>query len=163
MSRIPLYTAFAATLFATACAHQPLGPTARVMPAPGKPFEVFAQDQALCRQFADSETDGGAIMSNVTQFGVAAVTTALGAGLGAAVRGGRGAEVGAAFGGIGGAAMAGRGSARDQSTLQGRYDLAYSQCMYARGNQVVGAARAVAAVPPPSGYGPSPAYAPMMR
>jgi hypothetical protein len=25
------------------------------MPAPGKPFEVFAQDQATCKQFADNE------------------------------------------------------------------------------------------------------------
>ena len=141
-----------------ACATQPLGPTARVMPAPGKPFEVFAQDQALCKQFAESETDGGAILSNVTQLGTAAVSTALGAGLGAAIRGGRGAQVGAAMGAIPGAGLAARGSARDQASLQGRYDLAYTQCMFARGNQVGGTARA-AAVTPPMGYTPGAAMA----
>ncbi len=162
MFRFPVFAALSATLFATGCAMQPMGPTARVMPAPGKPFEVFAQDQAMCKQFADSETEGGAMAANVRQFGAAAVSTALGAGLGAALRGGRGAEVGAALGGIGGAAIAGRGSARDQASLQGRYDLAYAQCMFARGNQVAGMARS-AAVGPPPGYGQRPLYAPTMR
>ena len=156
MSRIPLFAALAGTCFATACAVQPLGPTARVMPAPGKPFEVFAQDQAMCKQFADGETDGGAIMSNVRQLGAAAVTTALGAG----VRGGRGAGIGAALGAIGGAAIAGRGSARDGMSLQGRYDLAYAQCMFARGNQVAGMARAIASAP---AHGPGVSYAPELR
>ena len=89
------------------CATPPMGPTAHVMPAPGKPFEAFAQDQATCKQFAAGEVDGDAAMSNLKEFGTAAISTALGAGLGAAVRGGRGAEVGSSVGAIGGAAMAG--------------------------------------------------------
>jgi hypothetical protein len=30
------------------CASEPMGPTALVMPASGKPFEAFAQDQTTC-------------------------------------------------------------------------------------------------------------------
>jgi hypothetical protein len=131
-----------------------MGPTALVMPAPGKPIEVFAQDQGTCKQFASGEVDGGATMSNLKQLGTAAVTTALGAGLGAAVRGGRGAGIGGGIGMIGGAAIASNGSARDQNSLQGRYNLAYTQCMYARGNQIAGAAQPASRGPraaPPSG------------
>jgi hypothetical protein len=84
---------------------------------------------------------GGAGLANFKELGTAAISTALGAGLGAAVRGGRGAGIGGAIGAIAGSAMAGHGSARDQNALQGRYDLAYTQCMYSHGNQIAGAAR----------------------
>lgn len=156
-----------ALLLVAGCATEPPGPTARVMPAPGKPFEVFAQDQAACKDFANGETGGGASLSNLKQFGTAAVTTALGGGLGAALHGTRGAEIGAALGGIGGGTLAGRGSAADQKGLQSRYDLAYTQCMYAHGNQVAGMAPArpdayAAAAPLPAalgGPGPVPGQA----
>jgi hypothetical protein len=52
----------------------------------------------------------------------------------------RGAEIGGGLGAVAGAMMGSRGSAQDQYGLQGRYDLAYTQCMYARGNQIAGAA-----------------------
>jgi hypothetical protein len=138
MYRVPVTMGLLAAALLNGCATQPMGPTAHVMPSPGKPFEVFAQDQATCKQFAAGEVDGGATMSNLKEFGTAAVSTVLGAGLGAAVRGGRGAEVGSSVGAIGGSAMAAHGSSRDQAGLQGRYDLAYTQCMYARGNQIGG-------------------------
>jgi len=154
MFRTPNTTILLAAVLLSGCASQPMGPTARVMPASGKPFEVFAQDQATCKQFADNEVSGGATMANLKEFGTAAITTGLGAGLGAAVRGERGAEVGGSIGAIGGGALAAHGSARDQNSLQGRYDLAYTQCMYARGNQVggtrAGAAAAANAVPGPA-------------
>jgi len=127
-----------AAVLLAGCATQPMGPTARVMPAPGKPFEVFAADQTQCKQYADGEVAGGAAMSNMKQLGTAALSTALGGGLGAAVHGARGAEIGGSLGSIAGAGLGARGSAGDQAGLQGRYDLAYSQCMYARGNQVAG-------------------------
>lgn len=146
-----------AALLLSGCATEPLGPTARVLPALGKPFQVFQQDQELCKQFADGETAGGAMMSNVKQLGTAALSIALGAGLGAAVtqrHGGQGAAPGAALGALAGAVTAARGSGRDQNGLQGRYDLAYTQCMFARGNQIPGPARGVspgfAARPMPS-------------
>ncbi len=157
MSRIPIIAGLTASFLLSACTTTPIGPTALVMPAPGKPFEVFAQEQAMCKQFAGGEVYGGATMSNLKQLGTAAITTALGAGLGASVRGQRGAERGSALGAITGAAIASSGSARDQYNLQGRYDLAYTQCMYSRGNQVAGAPQRVAhAAPvayPPQGAG----------
>jgi hypothetical protein len=141
MSRIPITSRLFAAILLSGCATTPMGPTALVMPAPGKPFEVFVQDQGTCKQFASGEVDGGATMSNLKQVGAFGITAALGAGLGAAVRGGRGAEIGGGVGALGGAAIASNGSARDQNSLQGRYNLAYTQCMYARGNQIASAAR----------------------
>ena len=132
------------------CATDPIGPTARVMPAPGKPFAVFAQDQANCKQFASGEVGGGAALADLKRLGGAALSSGLGAGLGAAIGHGRSTGIGAALGGIAGAAAGGSYSARDQHDLQSRYDLAYSQCMYSRGNQVAGVPPAgqAAGVPP---------------
>lgn len=144
MTRLPLAAGLCAALLSSGCATEPLGPTARVMPASGKPFQVFAQDQSLCKSFADGEVGGSSTTSNLKQLGTAAISTALGAGLGAALahhaHGGAsgGAGPGGAIGAVAGALMGGRGSGVDQRNLQGRYDLAYTQCMYARGNQVAG-------------------------
>jgi len=151
MSRVSIATGLLSIALLSGCTTAPMGPTALVMPAPGKPFDVFAQDQAMCKQFAGGEVDGGATMSNVKQLGTLAVSAALGGGLGEAVRGNRGAEVGGAVGAIAGGATATRGSAHDQTSLQGRYDLAYVQCMYSRGNQIAGAARTT----PRVAYAPS--------
>jgi hypothetical protein len=123
-------------LLLDACASTPLGPTVAVMPAPGKAFDVFQGDQALCRQFADGQVAGGAQQANNRQVGTAVVGTLLGAGLGAAIGGGRGAAIGAGAGALGGTAVGVGPSSRSQYTLQQQYDLAYSQCMYSRGNQV---------------------------
>ena len=132
-------TIFTAAALLAGCATEPMGPTAKVMPAPGKPFEVFAQDQAACKDFATGQTNGGAPMANLKQLGTAAVSTALGGGLGAALSGAHGAQIGGAVGSVAGGGLAGRGSSVDQKGLQSQYDLAYSQCMYAHGNQVAGA------------------------
>ena len=142
MKRVSIVTGLLVAALVSGCATEPMGPTARVLPAQGKPFEVFAGDQATCKQFAESEVGGGATMSNLKQFGAAALSTALGGGLGAAVHHARGAEIGGALGAVTGAMLGSSGSAQDQRGLQGRYDLAYTQCMYARGNQVAGAGSA---------------------
>jgi len=146
-----------------ACATEPLGPTIPVMPAPGKPFDVFQSDQALCKQFASGQIQGGAQQANNQQFGTAVVGTLLGAGLGAAIGGGRGAAIGAGAGALGGTAVGAGPAAQAQYSLQQQYDLAYSQCMYARGNQIPGYQPPGYAQPPgypPPGYGPPPGYAP---
>ena len=65
-----------------ACASEPLGPTVAVMPAPGKPFDAFQGDQALCKQFASGEVQGGSQQANNRQVGTAIVGTLLGAGVG---------------------------------------------------------------------------------
>src|SRR6202795_4248530 len=136
-----------------ACAAQPMGPRVQVMPAPNKPFPVFQEDDAVCRQFGAQQSAGVADQANAQQFGTAAVGTVLGAGLGAAVGGGRGAAIGAGAGAVGGTAVGSGPAQYAQMSLQQRYDAAYSQCMYAHGDQVPGY------MPPPPGYGgPPPGY-----
>ena len=136
----------------SACASEPLGPTIGVMPAPGKPFDVFQGDQALCKQFASSQIQGGAQQANNRQVGTAVVGTLLGAGLGAAIGGGRGAGIGAGAGALGGTAVGAGPSGQAQNSLQQQYNLGYAQCMYSRGNQVPGYQ--------PPGERPPPGYAP---
>ena len=142
-----------------ACATQPMGPSVAVMPAPGKPFAAFQEDQAICRQFADGQVAGSAQQVNNQQVMSGVLGTALGAGAGALIGGGRGAAVGAGVGAIGGTAIGGSQAQHAQGSIQYRYDIAYSQCMYSRGNQVPGYAPqgAPPPPPPPMGYG-QPAY-----
>ncbi|HVV70934.1 MAG TPA: hypothetical protein VHI52_05430 [Verrucomicrobiae bacterium] len=45
----------AAGLLLTGCATTPTGPMVRVMPAPNKPFEVFAQEQTDCEHYAGTQ------------------------------------------------------------------------------------------------------------
>ena len=144
--------ALASLLLLDACAAQPMGPTVAVMPAPGKPFDAFTQDQGVCQQFADQQTQGAAQRANDRQVGTAVLGTVLGAGVGALVGGGRGAAVGAGVGALGGTAIGANQAQGAQYSLQQRYDLAYSQCMYTRGNQVPGYL--------PPGSSPPPGYAP---
>lgn len=131
------------------CATQPKGPSVAVMPSPNKPFEVFRDDDVLCRDFASRQVAGDAEDANQQALGAAAIGTLLGAGLGAAVGDGRGAAVGAAGGALAGTAVGGSRSDRSGQSLQARYDIAYQQCMYSKGNQVPGFAPAPAAPPPP--------------
>lgn len=148
MSRVVL-AALTGALLVAGCVSEPMGPTVQVMPGPNKPFQVFEQDQMVCKQYASQQVAGGAQQANNQQVLTGVVGTALGAGVGAAVGGGRGAAVGAAAGATGGT-MVGAGQAQQaQMSLQQRYDIAYSQCMYAHGNQVPGFAPSYAPPPPP--------------
>ena len=47
-----------------ACADQPTGPRVHVMPGAGKSFEAFAQDQAICKQYAGDQVRGQAHDAN---------------------------------------------------------------------------------------------------
>lgn len=131
------------------CASQPMGPTVTVMPAPNKPFAVFQEDQAVCKQYAEQQVAGGASQANTQQIGTAVVGTALGAGFGAAIGGGQGAAVGAGTGAIAGTAIGAGQAQQTQLSLQQRYDIGYEQCMYAKGNQVPGFQPAAPPPPPP--------------
>jgi uncharacterized protein YcfJ len=111
------------------------------MPAPGRPLHVFSDDDTICRHFAAAQIDGEAAHSNWTQVAVAGVGTVLGAGLGAAIGGGKGAAIGAGAGALGGTAVGAIPAGKAQDSLQGRYDAAYAQCQYTKGNQVPGMAR----------------------
>jgi hypothetical protein len=145
-------------LMATACAHPPMGPQVSVMPGPNKPFDVFQQDDAMCRSFAQNQVAGQAQDANNRAVGAGVLGTVLGAGLGAAVGGGRGAAIGAGAGAVAGTAYGANGSAYEQGGIQRQYDNAYTQCMYSRGNQTP-QPRPRAYGPPP-GYGPGPGYGP---
>jgi hypothetical protein len=152
------------------CASVPSGPSVSVLPGRGKSFEQFQIDDTACRQWAQQQA-GTTPSASATQstVGGAAIGTLLGAGLGAALgaaahRPGTGAAVGAGVGLLGGTAVgASAGQASGQS-VQRRYDNAYTQCMYAKGNQVPGRPQAATPVvnpaPPPSPLPSAPALAP---
>lgn len=116
------------------CATTPQGPTVQVLPGRGKPFEVFAQEQQMCTQYASQMVAGQAQQANTMGAGAAVLGTVLGAGLGAAVGGGRGAAIGAASGATVGTGFGASGSANAQQGIQAQYDNAYVQCMVAKGN-----------------------------
>ncbi len=143
----------------SACATMPTGPMVRVMPGPNKPFEVFVQDQNQCKAYAYQQVAGQAEQENNKAVGAAILTTAIGAALGAAVshNAGAGAGTGAAIGATAGTAI-GAGNSNDANySIQRRYDIAFQQCMYAKGNQVPGySAPTYSAPPPPPASAPPP-------
>ena len=129
-------------LLMTACATVPTGPSVMAMPGGGKTFELFQADDAVCRQWAAQQT-GTTTSQASTQSMLtgAAIGTALGAVAGAAIgaasgHAGTGAAVGGGVGLLGGTAVGASNAAGAQTTVQHRYDIAYTQCMYAKGNQV---------------------------
>ncbi len=149
-----------------ACATIPTGPSVMVWPAPGKPLEVFQSEDAVCRQWASQQVGAQPSESaNQTLASGVAIGTILGAGLGAAIGAasgqmGAGLGIGAASGALVGTA-AGLGPSYGAGwEVQRRYDNAYMQCMYTKGNQVPGAVRAYRRAapppPPPPGFTPPP-------
>jgi Glycine-zipper domain len=158
------------------CATIPTGPSVMVLPGSGKAFEQFQVDDTSCRQWALQQC-GMAPGDAATSSGVtsAVVGTVLGAGLGAAIGAAAGnpalgAAVGAGAGLFGGSVIGADAAIASGSAVQHRYDVAYKQCMYAKGNQIPVAARMVrgarpayatsATVPPPAPPPPPPTYAP---
>jgi hypothetical protein len=152
--------AFFAIVLLSGCATMPTGPTVTVLPAPGKPFEVFQADDFVCRQWAQQQIGGESPSQTANQNLAtgAIIGTAVGAGLGALIGSttgdaGAGAAIGAGAGLLGGTAMASGPAYGSGYQLQRRYDIAYQQCMYAKGNQIPGIVRqqgAYAPPPPPS-------------
>lgn len=143
------------------CATMPSGPSVLVLPGSGKSFDQFQTDNAVCRQYARSQVGINANQASKhnTLLGTG-IGALLGAALGAAAGGGRGAAIGAAGGAVAGTVVgAGSGSSAAYDT-QTRYDNAYEQCMYAKGNRIpVAGERSqtsnAASSPPPPGPGQS--------
>jgi uncharacterized protein YcfJ len=146
----------------------PAGPSVMVLPEPGKSFEEFQSDDAVCRQWAMQriEMPPNEIVNKNLASG-AAIGTAMGAGLGAAIgaasgKPATGAAIGAGSGLVAGTAAASGPAHAAGAEAQRRYDNAYQQCMYAKGNQIPGSAvtRPKRAhwipPPPPPGYTPGP-------
>lgn len=148
----------------------PAGPSVAVMPGKGKSFETFQNDNAVCRQFAHTQI-GVDPQDNARSNAVGGAVTgaALGAAAGAAFGdSSRAAGVGAGAGLLMGAASGNNNAVRSSRELQHRYDVAYEQCMYAKGHQLPqaeypryrsGIYSAPAYYPPPVYY-PEPGYYP---
>lgn len=144
-----------------ACASVPTGPSVMVLPGSSKSFEQFQADDVLCRQWAQHQTGTttGKAVKDSTATG-AVIGTAVGAAAGAALGAAAGnpavgAAAGAGVGLLGGTAV-GAGEARGAyHSVQQRYNMAYMQCMYAKGNQIPVARGSVApgysshSTPPP--------------
>ena len=138
------------------CATLPTGPSVRVLPGNGKSFEQFQADDAICRQWSEQQAGNAQATANQNTATGAVAGTLIGAGLGAAIGAATGnAAAGAAIGAgsglvVGTASGANAGQAAGMS-VQRRYDIAYQQCMYAKGNKVPGAytRRVRRASPPP--------------
>jgi hypothetical protein len=92
----------------SACTVLPTGPYVLVLPAVGKPLDVFQMEEGECRTYAQQQLRGAP-------------------------------EQGAST-----------------TELQIRYDRAYVQCMYAKGNVVPGMGTPGASVPPPPSETPPP-------
>jgi hypothetical protein len=129
-------------LIASGCATLPTGPSVRVFPTSGKPYDLFLDEDTYCRQTAEQQI-------GMTPQEVADRNTATGALVGTAVGTGLGAAIGAASGNagagavIGGASglLIGSASGADAGRFEGRdaqrrYDTVYLQCMYAHDNQI---------------------------
>ena len=148
-----------ALLAVSACATVPTGPSVMVMPGPGKPFDLFQQEDVQCRQYAQQQI--GAYPQdtiNKNTAAGAAIGGAAGAALGSLSHTGSGLAFGAITGALFGAAV---GSGQGQYygyEAQRRYDIAYMQCMYANGNIIPSMRRVRHArrTPPPPGEGSVP-------
>src|SRR5687768_13453441 len=158
-----------AALVLSACASIPTGPNVMVLPGTGKGFDQFQADDAVCRQWAAQQTgttpDKAATNSTVTGAAIGTVTgAAAGAAIGAAAGSpATGAAVGA---GVGLAAGTGIGAGHASSahlSVQQRYDIAYMQCMYAKGNQIPVRAAAPRYAAPPVPPPPPPGVPPPPR
>ena len=130
----------------------PAQPKIAVMPGQSKSYEAFQRDDVNCQasaQRAINYQSPGEVGNNSTITG-AAVGTALGALAGAAIgstsaNAGRGAAIGAGTGLVAGTMIGASNAERTGGSVQGRFDLAYAQCMRARGHDVL----ATAPPPPP--------------
>lgn len=147
------------------CVTMPTGPSVLVLPAPGKPIEEFQIDDMACRQWAGQQVGISAQdTANKNTISGSAIGTALGAGAGAllgAATGnvGKGAAIGAGAGLLFGTASGANAGQEYGWEAQKRYDYAYVQCMYTKGNQIpdqVHRYRLKRGNNPPSGNYPAP-------
>jgi hypothetical protein len=160
-----------AMLVLSGCVTMPTGPSVLVLPAPGKPIETFNNEDMICRQWAGDRI-------GISAQDAADRSTVSGAAVGTAIGAGAGALLGAASGHAGAGAAIGAGSGLLIGTASGanagqeygweaqqRYDYAYVQCMYSKGNQIPDRVhryrlRRVTPPPPPDRYSVPPDYVP---
>ncbi len=164
-----------ALLGVAACTTIPTGPSVMALPGSGRNFDQFRANDADCRQFALVQSGGATANETALDSGVksAAAGAVIGALAGAALGGHQGAGVGAGVGLLAGSVAGAGASQASGYGSQGRYDNAYIQCMYAKGDRVPvsgqmtsnpgqpvyappPAAGRYAPPPPPRGYPPPP-------
>jgi hypothetical protein len=156
--RIMILLVLLSLLMIGGCATVPTGPSVMVLPSTDKPFEVFQAEDAACRQWAAQQIGlSPQQMVEKNTVSGAVVGTIIGAGLGAAIGSTTGdAGAGAAIGGASGLVL-GTASGAESARVYGweaqrRYDIAYMQCMYSKGNQIPGVVtrtRSIQTIPPP--------------
>ena len=142
------------------CVTYPAGPSLMALPGSRMSFDQFRGDDYACRSYA-SQSIGGTDAQQAavdSQVGSAVLGTAIGAAAGAAIDGSSGAGVGAGMGLLFGTLAGSQAASASGYSLQHRYDIAYTQCMYAKGHRVPVAGRftsapARAATPPPPSPG----------
>ncbi len=145
----------------------PSAPTVLGMPAEGKNFGQFQQEDATCRNHAAASVGTGAQVATQNSVGTAVAGTAVGAAAGALIGSatgnlGAGAAIGAGTGLVAGSAIGANQAAYAGGSLQQRYDATYAQCMVAYGNRIQGpiAPAYGYGYPPYGGYAyPYPGYA----
>jgi hypothetical protein len=168
MSRLSFTAALLGTLALGACVTAPpSGPDVAVMPGAGKTLAAFQQDDYTCRNYAQQSIGGGQAQqqqANNNGVGDAVIGTGVGAAAGAllgaaAGNAGLGAAAGAGAGLLVGSSAGASSAQASGAQLQDRYDVAYSQCMTAQGNNVPPMAQASGYPVPvayPAGYYPYP-------
>ncbi|WP_109482537.1 hypothetical protein [Paraburkholderia sp. C35] len=125
----------------SACSVAPSGPSVMAMPGSGKTFDAFKVDNQACRDWAAQQSGGDSAntQSTINAVGPAVIGAGLGAATGAATsprHAAKGASVGAGLGLLAGAILGTNVAGSNSNTAQSRYDMAYVQCMSAKGNQV---------------------------
>jgi len=162
MRNVLMFSLIVMILSLGACATMPTGPSVMSLPGEGKSFEEFRADDAVCRQFAYEQIGGvsGQQAAQDSAVKSAVVGTAIGAAAGAAIGSvsgdmGAGAAIGAGTGLLFGSAAGSNYAAGSYYETQRRYDHAYLQCMYMKGNQIPGYRRRSSSEPARS-YTPPP-------
>jgi len=155
MNKRLLLVPLLAALALGGCVTVPTGPAVMVLPGSNKSFDQFRVDEGDCRQYAQAVVGGpstGQAASDAAAANAVAGTL-IGAAAGAIIgsasgQAGPGAAIGAGTGLLFGSAASGNAAGYSSRALQRNYDVAYMQCMYARGNQVPG--RVAYRGPPPN-------------
>jgi hypothetical protein len=158
MKPVPVAIALVGVLSLSACAvAPPTGPDVMVMPAQGKSFAEFQQDETTCRQYASQQIGYASPGQAAADSGVnsAAIGTLLGAAAGAAIGAAAGNPALGAAAGAGGGLLFGSAAGSNAAQISGadlqrRYDMSYVQCMSAKGESVP-AMPATASTAHPSG------------
>jgi hypothetical protein len=169
MNKLPAFILGGALLALAGCVSVPSGPSRMSLPGTGKSFDQFRGDDYECRGYANAQIGGASASQAATDSGVAsaAVGTAVGAAAGALIDGSSGAAAGAGVGLLAGALIGSGAASTSGYAVQHRYDMAYTQCMYAKGHKVPVSGRFASAhdrpaprttpPPPPPNMPPPPA------